>query len=83
MFGDHLHEMIRSGMRLVMVAVVVIAIVIRVMKRGRSLSRGISFVVMSLRGEVVANVTGLEYEQQRQQHSHPPVRRSWLVGPRA
>ena len=83
MLGDHLHEMIRSGVRLVMVAIVVIAIVMLTVMKSYFISSGRSIVVMSLREKMVANVTGLEDEQQRDQHPQPPARRSWLGRPSA
>ena len=81
MLGDHLEEMIRRGVRYVMVAIVVIAIVMLIMVKHHFIRGGMNIVVMSLREEMVANVTRLKDEQQRHQHPQPPARRSWLGRP--
>ena len=84
MLRDQLNQMIRSGVRLVMIAVVVIAVIVMlVMLKSHFISDGMSVVMMNFSEEVVANVTRLEHEQQRHQHSHPPASRGWLDGPSA
>ena len=82
MLADQLDQVVRSGVRLVMITVVVVAIFVMLVMMKRhfiSGSRNV-VVVMNLSEEMVANVACLEHEQQRHQHSHPPASRSWLDG---
>ena len=81
MLADQLDQVVRSGVRLVMITVVVVAIfVMLVMMKRHFISGSRNVVVMNLSEEMVANVACLEHEQQRHQHSHPPASRSWLDG---
>ena len=63
MLRGHLKEMVRSRMRLVMVAIIVISIVMLIMIKHDFRSDRTIIIVMNFGEEVVADVASLKYEQ--------------------
>lgn len=82
MFGDHLDEMIRDRVWLVVIAVlvVVIAVVVNVIVSGAFPNYDVD-VEMIFCQQMEANVMNLEDEQQHHQHTQPPTRRGRLSRP--
>ncbi len=64
MLGEHLDEMIQRGVRFVIIASIVIAVVVVmvVMEKIHLMNRGVIVVVMSLTEKMVSDVTCLEDE---------------------
>jgi hypothetical protein len=73
---DHLDEMVRNRVRLVLIAVVVV-VVVAIVVNGAFLNRDVNIEV-SFRQQMEANVMNLEHEQQHHQHTQPPTRRGGL-----
>jgi hypothetical protein len=81
--GDHLDEMVRSRVRLVVIAVVVVSVVGPVIVSGAFSNASVKIAEVSFRQEMVANVNEVKDEQQHRQDTQPPGGRSRFDGPSA
>ena len=76
MLGNHLDEMVRDRVRLVVIPVVMIAVVVSIIVSDVfSIGDG-KIVEVNFRQEMVGNVIDVEDEQRHRQHTQPPTRRS-------
>ena len=76
MLGNHLDEMVRDRVRLVVIAVVVSVMVSHAFSDG-----DVKIVEVSFRQEMEGNVIDVEDEQHHRQHTQPTARRSGLGEP--
>ncbi len=81
MLGNHLDEMVRDRVRLVVIAVVMIAVVVSIIVNGAFSDGDVKIVEVSFRQKMVGNVIDVEDEQHHRQHTQPTARRSRLGEP--
>src|SRR5438046_9423125 len=76
--GNHLDEMVRDRVWLVVIAVVMIAVVVSIIVNGAFGEGDVKIVEVSFRQEMEGNVIDVEDEEQHRQRTQPPGRRRRL-----